>query len=141
MCPIHFSQSSEMDHPLKTIFNITTTAEPSTIRTKLTEDPISEVLDSSRETAMIAATLSIVAMIILATLYGLHHFFKRNRQTMVIPVISPSVPIQDYFTRPKEPMVFDNEFSGHNFNQETAKYWHRPLQPVTTNTDIYPIVL
>ncbi|KAI9556509.1 hypothetical protein GHT06_016298 [Daphnia sinensis] len=130
-----------MDNPFKTIFNITTTGEPSAMRTKLTENSISKVVNSSNETAVIAATLSVVGMIILATLYGLHYFFKRNRQTMVMPIISPIVPIQDYFTRPKEPMVFENEFSGHNFNQETAKFWHRPLQPVATSTDIYPVVL
>ena len=112
-----------------------------TVKTNLTESSISKDVDSPWESVIIAATVSLVGMILLAVLYWLHHFCKRKRQTMVMPVITPSGFISDYFTRPREPVVFYNEVSGHALIQETVTYWHRPLQPVTTDTDLYPVVL
>ncbi len=127
---------------LKRILNSTLANESEfTVNTKLTENSMSKDVNSHWESVIIAATVSLVGMILLVMLYGFHHFCKRKRQTMVMPVITQSGLISDYFTRPREPVVFDNEVSGHAIIQETVTYWHRPLQPVTTDTDLYPIVL
>lgn len=137
----HRYEMETHDHALKTIFNMTTNDDSSTVRTKLADNSTSKFVNSSRETVIVTATLGLIGVIILAMLCGLHHFFKRKRQMMVMPIISSSVPVLDYFMKPKEPMVFDNELSGHSLKPEGVLYWHRPLQPVTTDTDMYHIVL
>nr|CAH0112814.1 unnamed protein product [Daphnia galeata] len=106
--------------PLKRIPHTTVTNESEfTVKSNLIESSMPEVSESPWESVIIAAT----------------------RQTMVMPVISHDSFISDYFTRPREPVVFNDELFGHDLTQETVTYWHRPLQPVTTDTDLYPIVL
>ena len=128
--------------PLKRIPHTTVTNESEfSVKSNLIESSMPEVGESPWESVIIAATVSLVGLILLAVLYGLHHFCRKKRQTMVMPVISHDSFISDYFTRPREPVVFNDELFGHVLTQETVTYWHRPLQPVTTDTDLYPIVL
>ena len=110
---------------------------------KLTDNLTFKVMDSRfQETVVIAATVSFVGVVLLATLYGMYIFVRQKRR-MVMAVTSPStitVPIPDYFTRPKEPMLFLNELSRHVINQEPVSYWQRPIQPVKTDNDLYSYV-
>lgn len=108
--------------------------------TKPANAVVPKVVNSYKETVLIATTVGIIGIILLATFYGVYYFIKRKRQ-MVMVVSSVSVPISDYFTRPREPVLLLHELSGQKFNQEPVSYWQRPLKPVTTDTDLYTFVI
>lgn len=125
----------------ETTTNPVTEATNSISRTKL-ENLASEVMESVGETAVIAVTVSLLCVLALAVMYTTHYFLKRKRQ-MVLPISSRGQIACDYFTRPRPPVLFLNECDTHPMNNTKPQgliYWQRPLQPVTTDKDLYSVI-
>lgn len=123
----------------KTMFKVNLTTYHNEVSNGTTLDNGIEV-DLTGETVVIAVTVGMIGVVLLATLYGAYRVFKHKRQ-MTVTVTSPVVPVPNYFTHPKEPILFQNEMFNLPSNQEPTVYWSRPLQPVATDKDIYSCII
>jgi len=94
---------------------------------------ITEVTESSAESIIIPATVSISCVILIIVLYCCH-LYKWKRAT--IPVST-----REYFTRPRRPMIFLDELeSTTSSNSEYPIFWQRPLHPISIDKDLYCVV-
>lgn len=111
-----------------------------TFEPKIAYSLLSKVAQSYKETVFIATSVSVFGIFLLATFYGMYHFLTRRRR-MMMTVTSISLPVPDYFMRPREPLVLLHEVSLQNAHQEPVSYWQRPIKPITTDADLYSFVI
>jgi len=99
---------------------------------------ISEIMESS-ETIVISATVCICTVSLALLIYWVICYFKRKHQSMMMPT---TAYFPDYFTRPRNPVLFLNEMSLNQTSDQVdlESHWQRPIQPVSMNKDFYSIV-
>lgn len=124
--------------PFVSRLNMTSEAE-STLKARMTHSFMLKIVASYKETVVMATSVGLFGLLLIASFYGMYHLFMRKR-LIVMPVTSKSAPVSDYFTRPREPVIFLHDLSEH-LKEEPAAYWQRPLQPVTTGADLYSLVV
>jgi len=99
---------------------------------------ITQVMESSSESVIISATVSISCIILILVVYCFHQFFQWKRTTIHIP--TGNLNSQEYFTRPRRPALFLEEVAGTSSNSDNHVFWQRPLRPISIDKDMYCVV-
>ena len=116
--------------PAKEDFGRTKLASPNVI--------ITEVMDLSNEYLIISATASISCIMLIVVIYCLHRLYQCKRSCTHEPM--RNLNSQEYFTRPRWPVLFLDEVAEANSNSEHPVYWQRPLHPISIDKDMYCVV-
>ena len=99
---------------------------------------ITQVMESSSESVIISATVSISCIILIVVIYCFHHLYPCKRTTVDVP--TENLNSLEYFTRPRRPVLFLDEVAGTSSNAEYPVYWQRPLHPISIDKDMYCVV-
>ena len=96
-----------------------------------------QLSESSENSVIIAVTATVVCVLFIVVFSVAYLILKKKRRLVITSISNP--PVRDWFTRPRSPVLFQNEMISEPFSSSPASFWHRPLQPVTIDKDLYPV--